>query len=672
MNPKTILLLLIAILTPVMCLSQTGKADADNGIANTYWRNAATGDWLIGIAKDHIVVDSKVWDITGRSRRGDAYRYTISCNNNAERKQVKVGKLKKGFRLVTIGKGKPVKCDEITTEALPDYPVKDDRAFADNGYRLGDSVEISGWIKDRSPRNRARMLVFKVTCPNIFASDEYTRHAVIDSLGRFHLKMPLQNTSEAYFEWGPWYTKTILEPGKRYFYLQDFKPNKSLFMGDDVRVQNELEAYPVRSELRHADRSGTVSSMRFLQLTDSASRGEMDSLNAFIETHPNLSRRYSVFARGYHNVWKGFIMGQAQFVYNQFPKSYIDYVDQQVWRKVSTPYTLFRPFNYFIRDWYQILRRQRRGMLSADWTADAINLLAASGTITLSAGERGLLAVYKDKIVGRENAHLLQHTTGEKALPLMRSAASALRVAFENLLPVIAKTDEATFLKARDEAELRDLMQFVNAEVADSSMRNIIIARYLVSRMNEPLDSNMRAFADREVHLPMARCFLSKADDHAASLQTVDSADMANVNYAVLPDTVTDARTIISSIVRPYHGRPAIIGLLPVAGGNRLRHAFVDNEEDYARLKPFNPVFVMLGSSDFTSQETAWSKRLLGESLVTYKLTSEQMKSINSYLKTWGFPYYWISAPDGTLFNYFIDNADVDFLVTVLKEATTR
>lgn len=526
MKPKPILLLLIAILLPGVCLSQTSKTDADKGIANTYWRNAATGDWLIGIAKDHIVVDSKVWDITGRSRKGDAYRYAISYNNNAERKQVKVGKLKNGFRLVTIGNGKPVKCDAITAETLPDYPVEDNRPFADNGYRLGDSVEISGWIKDRSPRNRARMLVFKVTCPNIFASDEYTRHAVIDSLGRFHLKMPLQNTSEAYFEWGPWYTRTILEPGKRYFYLQDFKPHKSLFMGDDVRVQNELEAYPVKSGLRHADRSGTVSPMRFLQRTDSASRSDIDSLNAFIEAHPSLSRRYLVFAHGYHNVWKGYILGQAQFVYNNFPENYIDYIRQQVWQKVASPYTLFRPFNYFIRDWYQILRRQRRGMRSPDWTADAINQLAADGIITLSDSERGLLADYKNKIAEREKAMTLQFTMGNKALPVISSADSALHAAYKNLLPVMDRTDDTTFRKARVEAELSDLMQFVNAEVADSAMRDIIITRYLISRMNEPLDSNMRAFADREVHMPMARRFLNMDDDHAASLQTVDRADV--------------------------------------------------------------------------------------------------------------------------------------------------
>ena len=32
-------------------------------IANTYWRNNATGDWLIGFAEKQVIYDSRFWDI---------------------------------------------------------------------------------------------------------------------------------------------------------------------------------------------------------------------------------------------------------------------------------------------------------------------------------------------------------------------------------------------------------------------------------------------------------------------------------------------------------------------------------------------------------------------------------------------------------------------------------
>ncbi|MBQ5871912.1 MAG: hypothetical protein IIW69_05880, partial [Bacteroidaceae bacterium] len=38
---------------------------------------------------------------------------------------------------------------------------------------------------------------------------------------------------------------TMLEPGKTYFLLYDFKEGRRYFMGDDCRLQNELFKFPV-------------------------------------------------------------------------------------------------------------------------------------------------------------------------------------------------------------------------------------------------------------------------------------------------------------------------------------------------------------------------------------------------------------------------------------------
>ncbi len=50
--------------------------DADSqptGIANTYWRNEATGDWLIGFTKQHVIYNNKVYDIVSQTVKKDAY-----------------------------------------------------------------------------------------------------------------------------------------------------------------------------------------------------------------------------------------------------------------------------------------------------------------------------------------------------------------------------------------------------------------------------------------------------------------------------------------------------------------------------------------------------------------------------------------------------------------------
>ena len=38
-------------------------ATLPSGITDTYWRNNATGDWLIGFAEKQVIYDSRFWDI---------------------------------------------------------------------------------------------------------------------------------------------------------------------------------------------------------------------------------------------------------------------------------------------------------------------------------------------------------------------------------------------------------------------------------------------------------------------------------------------------------------------------------------------------------------------------------------------------------------------------------
>ena len=71
--------------------------DAKNqpvGIADTYWRNEATGDWMIGFTPRHVIYDSKVWDIVKQEEKKDVYLLTLDDGRN-----IKVGKMKKGKRV---------------------------------------------------------------------------------------------------------------------------------------------------------------------------------------------------------------------------------------------------------------------------------------------------------------------------------------------------------------------------------------------------------------------------------------------------------------------------------------------------------------------------------------------------------------------------------------------
>ena len=70
-------------------------------IADTYWRNEATGDWLIGITPQHVIYKNKVWDIVSQTEKKDTYTLTL-----ADGPAIMVGKMKKGKRSIIPDKVK--------------------------------------------------------------------------------------------------------------------------------------------------------------------------------------------------------------------------------------------------------------------------------------------------------------------------------------------------------------------------------------------------------------------------------------------------------------------------------------------------------------------------------------------------------------------------------------
>ena len=359
--------------------------DAENlpaGIADTYWRNEATGDWLIGFMPKHVVYGNKVHDIVSQTEKKDSYALTLDDGVN-----VKVGKMKKGRRTIAIGKDKTVMCSPITGTSLPDYPTKDTRkGFVDNGYRAGDSVTIIGWLKDMTQEAWQRKgREFEVGMENILSTEHESAYALMDSLGRFTLKMPLLNSSQAFLDWGRTTKSTVLEPGKTYFFLNDFKTGQVLWMGDDVRVQNELLAHPHSWDDAEIDRSRRdLDPMTYLAQADSVRRAQMDELKQWVTEHPHLSQRYQDYVAGYYQNILGESMTQASYHFPNYemPQEYVDFLGKECWQKAIKPYTLYRDFTPFMRDYLREVMRKR--VWRVNWNIYDYNDVIASNDEELS------------------------------------------------------------------------------------------------------------------------------------------------------------------------------------------------------------------------------------------------------------------------------------------------
>ena len=348
MNKKTIISILLAL------VAMAGQAQNTVGtLADTYWRNEKTGDWLIGITANHVIYDNMVWDIVARTEKKDAYALTISNGTT-----IKVGKQKKGLRSIAIDKQKPITCSLINTEALPDYPKKDLRTgFTDNGYRDGDSVTIIGWLKDMPPEEWQKGGEFRVSWNSIITDEQEVFFAKMDSLGRFMLRFPIINTSEVWLDEHRADVMSVAEPGETYFFLYDYKTGQKLWMGSNVRLQNELQAYPSDGHHDRIDFSqgGKVDAMDFKAQTDNTRAQSEAKLQKTIAEHPTLSQRYIDYVEGEYQIIQAESMMQAKYFMPGFklPQEYVDYVGKEFWKKASKPYTLYDDFPYFMNNYLE-------------------------------------------------------------------------------------------------------------------------------------------------------------------------------------------------------------------------------------------------------------------------------------------------------------------------------
>ena len=474
-----------------------------DGIADTYWRNEVTGDWFKGITPNHVIYDNKVWDIASQTEKQGTY--TLAISNGT---MIQVGKMKKGRRVITFGKEKPVTCTPIVKATLPDYPTKDMRkGFVDNGYRAGDSVTIVGWLKDMPGQAWKKGKEFTVAYNNILSDKQESSFAKMDSLGRFTLKMPILNSSQAFLDWGRTTKSTMLEPGKTYFFLYDFMTGQMLWMGDDVRLQNELLAHPHdwNNDRIEQDEWGKVNAMEFKARTDSSRTASMDKLKEAMAQHPNLSQRYIDYITGYYQTQQGEALMQARFSMPGYklPREYMEYVGNEICQKACQPYTLYRDFSIFMRDYLDHLRDAQQG----DWGElfrNTVLRLEQQGVVTLACDEREAMDQYIAMHEQLETDVTKDITQEERDSVINAFNNSATITKLNALIIRLGKPlqDEMNL------ASYRQSLAIIDSVGCDPTLRDIYLARQFyraIDQSREPLPDVAVKMMENEVELPSVK-----------------------------------------------------------------------------------------------------------------------------------------------------------------------
>ena len=585
-------------------------------ITDTYWRNDATGDFLIGFAKGHVVYDSKVWDIIGLHENNDKYEFTI--NDGSETLVIKLGKTKiidplaahntKHLRTITIGKGKAMQCSMITITKLPDYPVKDTRkGFKDNGYRIGDSVTISGWLKDiPAEYTEHGGREFEVYCDGTFLFGNGTSYkTAIDSLGRFRITIPVPNSISAGLDTKRLGISTVFEPGEKYFFVYDFSTGHKLFMGNNVRLQNEMLMHRVSHEREYyfgEKENGNIDATGFLAKTDSLRAKQNEDLKKLIEKSPNLSQRYIDYASNVHKTRQGKSLMQAMYYFcdNGLPLAYEHFVNEKMWKEIPQPYTLY-DLSLFISDFicYHTIIKERN---SADNDQSSVN-------------------AQLDNSASTYRYHNLKNT-------------------LENL-------------------------------GTDDSLLSVCLAQSIYSYIEQervPLDSLAVEYAKENIKQPYFLKGVLDVHEKYVAIQNRDiSASPCLKNDSIIAG-LTDGEDILRRLTEPYKGKVVMIDVWGT-WCSPCKRALAKSHELYKRLEQYDIVYMYLANR---SDKDAWMNVIkeydvLGDDVVHFNLPREQQQELEKVLKLTGYPCYRFIDTDGTLLDHAKFPLDVDYLENLLK-----
>ncbi|MBO5014871.1 MAG: TlpA family protein disulfide reductase [Bacteroidaceae bacterium] len=641
-------------------------ADLPAGITDTYWRNNATGDWLIGFAEKQVIYDSRFWDIKSMAEKRGGY--TLTVVNGDDVLGIKVGKMKKGIRTIKVNGSKAVKCSPITTATLPDYPVKDNRVgFKDNGYRMGDSVTIIGWLKDMPAEALERGgKEFEVSIENIISCDEENYYAQLDSIGRFVIKIPVMNSTQAYLDWRRSKADVLLEPGETYLFLNDFTTGQQLFMGKDVRLQNEMLGYPFKwfSTPRLKERASNEEAMMYLEGIKSELGSFCNGMVEYTNERQNLSRRCVDFVNGYYQTGAGRELMQGKFyVKDALPAEYFAFVRDSLWCKEwQKPYTMYRNFPGLLQDYihYGIEREYTGGKNYVP----LLKGLARSGVITLNERELAALESYDAEVENvRAKINSLETDEEKKALATEFNAGELVTT----VSALLKRYNKEIKMELYCGAPLR----LANSITDNACLRDICVAycmyRYIEDH-SKPLNDAMVAFLQQNIAQPAAKKKVLDMHEKYLAIMNREISSDANLMSSKDVADMSDGEKILRKLVEPYKGKIILIDVWGTWCGP-CRQALSHSKELYERMAQYNIVFLYLANR---SDEDSWKNvikeyNVTGDNVVHYNLPGEQQSAVENFLKVNGYPTYRLIDRNGNLLDVNADPRNLDALENLLK-----
>ena len=628
----------------------------------SYWRDAKSGNWELALCEEFAIYQCKFWDYKQRDINEKKGTAEIVLTNGNDELKISVGKDKNGSRTMKIG-GKKVVYSMITSRFMPEYPVKDTRTeFVDNGYKT-DSVTVVGWVKDM-PEFFKDINTFDFFRTNFYTFAEERFSADLDEKGRFEVKIPVQNSSAFYCDWKRCYLQTVLEPGKTYFLLYDWKEGRRYFMGDDCRLQNEIFKYPISWEDLTMEDGGNFDT--YIAECDSfikAQTAEIDN----ISKENSLSTRFNIYQKGAILAKQANAFGQAQFHVHdyKFTENARKYAYDTFWTKLPKPYTLYRETFSFWGNYIGDYKHNTSISSKVKWEDHISEIANNEEEIEFLTQWSELVNEGQAKIDAEANMEEKMRIANEFNA---QNQANISRV--ESIMTNGAKARKF-FNKAHIDSEIEITQHLLDSLNADQVMKDVMIGLIYLETIDhthtsvsaEAMDK-LRALVKRQECVKAVEA----VNDRYIAIENREF-DKAVLKRADNLQGISEGKELIDKIIEPYRGK---IVLLDIWGTwcAPCKMLLSKSQEEYARLKDFDVQYLYLANS---SPQDSWENvikeyNVSGDNVAHYNLPKEQQAAIERYLNVHAFPTYKIFDREGRLLDVEVNGWDHEGLASLIEK----
>jgi len=620
---------------------------------NTSWRDIETGEWVASLFNDNAVYNNKVWQYEKKSDK------KIVLSSGDDKMAITIGKEKEGKRTFIIG-GKKQVLSAITTSTITDYPTADETSF-NTELKEGNAV-VSGWL--RFPKEMLQnSLTVEASLGNV-ATDDYTHHSTqADSLGRFELSIPLVGTQGVSLLIRTSQNEIIdgvgvvLTPGEKYFMLKDYKSSQTLFMGDDARLQNELQAenpsmdYVGFIDNPVSDDSVRVMTQKWIQSYERC----VAHTNDFLAQHPNMSKRFRDYISGSHrlDVCSQLLMMHYNTYTRLLPADVMQWVEDHSVIDTSLPVNL-------ISGLASMLRYKRE---CYTWADPRINVLWRRASVLPWLESKGMLRLSDEDHVAisqveQMNREIFALYTRIKDRRALNDSIRGVQEKYAEHVDAVNKIQEsADYQKALNTLCVGGEQGIANAIIDSLCTDPLVNSLHHTQILNEYIDHERCALPEElEPYIalikePFFRDVISKKNDYYKQLMKEKEAA---VNACIHPSSdvegLTDGKAIIDKIVEPYRGK---IVYLDIWGTwcAPCKRKLSESHKLKSELKDYDIVYLYLANR---SPEKSW-KNVIAEynltepNCVHYNLPADQQHAVEQYVGLTGYPTYRLFDKQGRI-----------------------